>query len=275
MAETQKKSRLAQRLEDLRSKKGGFTKNELLCTAPKDGSRKTIRQVPYIHDPDGNPFFEVYFHYNLAGQRSILCPKHTFGNQCPICELAEQLRNTGTKEAFTMYQKVRAKLRAFSPVIERGNESAGVKLWGYGVQIYEKLMDKFEDPKWGRLSDPVKGRDIEIWTISKDSKENDTDFDQPQFDIFPTQSKLLEKKMDMEKIIKEMPNFLEDRESFPVKSYNELKEIVKKLSTDSVDEDSTSGDADLNFPPETDEKEEVSEDGEDTDIDDRLRKLLG
>lgn len=272
MAEAQKKSRLAQRLEDLKNKKGG-SQNKIFCTAPKNGSKKVIRQVPYIHDPDGNPFFEVYFHYNLAGQRSILCPKQTFGNQCPICELAEQLRNTGTKEAFKMYQKVRAKLRAFSPVIERGGDSTEVKLWGYGVQIYESLMEKFEDPKWGKLSDPIKGRDIEIWTISKDSKENDTDFDQPQFDVFPTQSKLLEKKIDMEKLIKGVPNFLEDREAFPVKSYNELKEIVKKLSTDEELEDSSDG-VDLNFS--TDEKEEEETVVvDDDDIDDRLSKLLG
>jgi len=267
MAE-QKKSRLAEELENLRRKNTNTEKSDVFCISPKDGTKKVIRQIPYIHDPDGYPFFKVYWHYKVAGNSSVLCPLKTNGDPCPICEMVDELKNIGSQEAWNMVKKIKARLRAYSPVIERGNEGAGIKLWGYGVQIYEALLEKFEDPKWGHLSDVATGRDIEIWTVPKKTKE---EFDQPQFDVFPTQSKLLAKKVDIEALLKSTPNYLEDdKKAFPVKSYQELKEIVRKFSTDPVEEDET------DFPPEDDsvvvQEEEKSDQG---DFKSRLSNLLG
>ena len=50
---------------------------------PQEGEQD-IRIVP---SPDGDPFKEVFFHYNLPDHKGgILCPKRNDGEACPICD---------------------------------------------------------------------------------------------------------------------------------------------------------------------------------------------
>ena len=95
---------------------------------PEPGKQQ-IRIVPYQHDKD-NPFLEMYFHYNL-GQKNYLSPV-TFGKADPVVEFAEQLKATGNKDDWQMARKLDPTLRTYVPVIVRGQESEGVKLWGFG-----------------------------------------------------------------------------------------------------------------------------------------------
>ena len=262
-------SKLAKRLAKLQDKNSnqGLGKNIWF----KSTEEKTkIRQVPYPHDPDGNPFIEAYFHYNIAGNRSLVCPKETFGDACPICELAEEFRTMGGKDNWATYNKLKAKLRTYSPVLVRGKEEDGVKLWGFGTTIFEALMEKFIDPDWGDLSDPKVGRDLTVWTIPKKSPGNDTDYDKPKMDVSPNQTQLLAKKTDIIKLLEDIPNYLNDGETFPVRSYQELQDIVRKLSN-----------VEDNDPVEVSYKSTaVAESNEDDDDDssalnEKLRKLLG
>lgn len=272
-------SRLAERLKKVQDrKKGGGSKN--FFKSPKDGSHTSIRQVPYPHNEDNMPFIEVGWHYNVAGHRSLVCPQETFGTPCPICDLAEQFLSMGGKENWQIYKKLSAKLRYYSPIIIRGQDEPEVKLWGYGTTIYEELLEKFLNPKWGNLADPVEGRDIEVWTIPKGKAGNDTDFDKPKMDVEPSPSKLLEKKSDMAELIKTVPNYLEDEETFPVKSFNELKTVVAKLADIEVPEDvnlevsepSVSSEV-VEDLPEKDNEGDTS--GGDDELDQELADLLG
>lgn len=263
-------SKLQKRLEKLQEKSG-----EGRNIWFKSSEEKTkLRLVPYPHAEDGAPFIEAYFHYNIAGVRSIVCPKMTHGQPCPICELADEFKNMGTKDSWKMFKKLAPKLRTYSPVLIRGKEEDGVKLWGYGVTIYEALIEKFLDSDWGDLSDPKTGRDLTVWTIKKDGPGNDTDFDKPKMDVSPNQSVLLPKKSDILALLEQIPDYLNDGATFPVRSYQELQDIVRKLSNVEDDEDEESTSTYSAASDDEDEEDDAPANNRSDDLQAKLKKLL-
>ena len=54
---------------------------------PKEGQKYTVRILP---SPDGDPFKEFWFHYDLA-PGGFLCPKKNYGEPCAACEFASKL----------------------------------------------------------------------------------------------------------------------------------------------------------------------------------------
>jgi hypothetical protein len=124
---------------------------------PQDGE-SNIRIVPTA---DGDPFKEKWFHYNVA-QGGFMCPKKNFGEECPVCNFATKLWNEGTEDSKKMAKGLFAKQRFFSPVLVRGEEAEGVRVWGYGKQAYEKLLTIVLDPDYGDITDPEEGNDLKI-----------------------------------------------------------------------------------------------------------------
>ena len=53
-----------------------------------------------------------------------------------------------------------AKQRFFSPVLVRGEETEGVRVWGYGKLAYQKLLGIVLDPDYGDITDPEDGNDL-------------------------------------------------------------------------------------------------------------------
>ena len=257
-------NKLARRLQRLQEKNGGGKNIWFKSTEEKT----KIRQVPYPHESDGSPFIEVYFHYNVAGQKSLVCPKETHGEPCPICELAEEFRNMGSKDAWLQYKKLAPKLRTYSPVLVRGKEDEGIKLWGYGVTIYEALVEKYLDEDWGNLSDVKEGRDLTVWSIPAKSAGNDSDFVKPKMDVTPKATPLLPKKADIVSLLENIPDYLNDGETFPVRSYQELQDIIRKLTDeDDYDEDSSES---YSASADSDDSDDDSD-----DLNAKLSALLG
>ncbi len=124
---------------------------------PQDGENN-IRIVPTA---DGDPFKERYFHYGV-GEQSFLCPKRNFGDDCPACNFGNQLWKEGTEESKQLAKGMFAKQRFFSPVLVRGQESEGVKVWGYGKLAYQKLLGIVLDPDYGDITDPEDGNDLKL-----------------------------------------------------------------------------------------------------------------
>ncbi len=60
---------------------GGGSKSKSSFWRPQDGEQQ-IRIVP---TPDGDPFKNYHFHYNLGNNAGFLCPKKNFGDDCPVC----------------------------------------------------------------------------------------------------------------------------------------------------------------------------------------------
>jgi len=53
-----------------------------------------------------------------------------------------------------------ARKRYYSPILVRGEESDGVRVWAYGKTAYETLLGYVLDPDYGDITDPETGTDI-------------------------------------------------------------------------------------------------------------------
>ena len=57
------------------------------------------------------------------------------------------------------------KLELFAPIIIRGEESEGVKLWQFGKEVYQDFLNMAADDEIGDFTDIVDGRDIKLTTV--------------------------------------------------------------------------------------------------------------
>ena len=142
------------KLDKLNGKGDGGKKN---FWRPEDGESN----IRIVSTPDGDPFKERFFHYGVGGQ-SFLCPKRNFGDDCPVCNFGNKLWNEGTEDSKRMAKQLFAKQRFFSPVLVRGEENEGVRVWGYGKMAYENLLTIVLDPDYGDITDPESGNDLKV-----------------------------------------------------------------------------------------------------------------
>ena len=124
-----------------------------------------------------------------------------------------------------------AKQRFFSPVIVRGEEDAGVRLWGYSKPVYEKLLGLVLNPDYGDITDPEAGTDL----VLRYGKKSGAMF--PSTDLEPRRrsSTLTEDK----ELAKEFINTEIDYATiFPRKTSQEVKEMLDEyLAGDEGNED--------------------------------------
>lgn len=128
--------------------------------------KQLVRFVPSNKNPD-NPFAEIYFHYGI-GKRTIISPLN-FGEKDPIVEFSKELRKTKEPENWKMAKKLEPKMRVFAPVIVRGEEDKGVRLWEFGKEVYQSLLSLAADEEVGDFTDILEGRDIKVETVGPDS----------------------------------------------------------------------------------------------------------
>jgi hypothetical protein len=125
---------------------------------PEDGEQ-VIRLLP---TSDGDPFKEFWFHYNLGKNPGFLSPKKNFGEDDPLNDFIRKLYSEGTDESVKMAKNLNARQRFFSPVIVRGEEDQGVRLWGYGKTAYKELLNLVLNPEYGDITDVNEGTDLTI-----------------------------------------------------------------------------------------------------------------
>ena len=145
------------------SKNGGKSngKNSTMWK-PKAGDQN-IRILP---TSDGDPFREFHFHYNVGKNPGIYCNKRNDGGECAICDFASKLWREGVENDDSTLKneakKLFARKRYYSPVLVRGAESEGVKIWAYGKTAYETLLGYVLDPDYGDITDPQTGTDVKL-----------------------------------------------------------------------------------------------------------------
>ena len=88
-----------------------------------------------------------------------------WGEKDPIVEFAAQLRKTSDKENWRLAKKIEPKARYFAPVIVRGEEDKGVRLWQFGKETYEAFLQLAIDEEVGDYTDINEGRDIKLVTV--------------------------------------------------------------------------------------------------------------
>jgi hypothetical protein len=129
---------------------------------PQDGDQ-TIR---IVCPEDGDPFKQYYFHYNVGKNPGFLCPKKMHGKDCPVCNFAWSTYNdakaAGDTETLKFCKTLFAKERFFSPVVVRGEEDQGIRLWGYGKTAYGEMIGLVTNPDYGDITDVNGGTDLTI-----------------------------------------------------------------------------------------------------------------
>ena len=216
--------------------------NKKLFWKPTPG-KQVVRIVPYKFCPD-NPFIELKFHYGLAGKTYI--SPDTFGRPDPIVEFANKLKKNGSKEDWKTGRNLEPKLRTYAPVIVRGQESEGVKFWGFGKQVYEEILNIINDPDYGDITELTNGRDITV--EFKEAAEAGKNFPETSIRVKPNSTPAVDPaNKELITLLGKQTNIVE---LYKEKSYAELKEILKNHLNPSQD---NSGDSTATGPePETD-----------------------
>ena len=197
---------------------------------PSPGNQ-IVRIVPYKFNKD-NPFIELYFHYDLGG-KNYLSPI-SFGRPDPIEEFAQKLKSTGSKDDYRLGRKIEAKMRTFAPVMVRGEETQGVKFWGFGKTVYQELLSIIADPDYGDITDPVNGRDVAV--EFKTAEETGASFPSTSIRVKPNQTPITEDASVLESIKETQKNITE---IYQERSYDELTQALNDyLNGDSSSESS-------------------------------------
>jgi len=136
----------------------GRGNNKSMWFRPQDGEQ-VIRIVPTA---DGDPFKEFWLHYSVGKNPAFLSLKRNYGQDDPIDNFVRALYNEGDEESIKMAKSISAKQRFFSPVLVRGEEDKGVRIWGYGKQVYEQLLNLVLNPEYGDITDVDTGTDLTL-----------------------------------------------------------------------------------------------------------------
>ena len=184
---------------------------------PQPGNQ-IVRIGPYKFNKD-NPFIELYFHYDLGG-KNYLSPI-SFGRPDPIEEFAQKLKGTGSKDDYRLGRKVEAKMRTYAPVVVRGEESQGVKFWGFGKTVYQELLSIIADPDYGDITDPVNGRDVAV--VFKTAEETGKSFPSTSIRVKPNQTPITEDASLLETLTESQKNITE---IYQEQSYEDLTQAL-------------------------------------------------
>jgi hypothetical protein len=160
---------IKQRLNALQSNQNTSKKEKIDYTKvywkPKQEGKYQIRIIPSKNNPK-NPFQEVFVHYGFS--KFPIYALTNWGEKDPIVEFAAKLRTTNDKENWVLAKKLDPKMRIFAPVIVRGEEDQGVRLWEFGKEIYMQLLGIAEDEDYGDYTDINEGRDFTVDVVKGD-----------------------------------------------------------------------------------------------------------
>ena len=207
-------------MDSIRRKLGqlsGANSKRNIMWRPEEGEETTVRLLAYP-DNDGQPFKELMFYYNIGNNPGLLAP-YQFGKPDPIQELINKLRDDGSKESYELAKKLYPKMRCFAPVVVRGEEDKGVRLWAFGKQLYQSLLNYMLDEDYGDITDVTDGNDIRINCFKAPGKMWATTEVRPR----PKSSPLSESDDQIKKWTSSIPRV---DDMYEAKSYEELERIV-------------------------------------------------
>ena len=216
-------SKLKQKLDTLQSKPQGGQKTDysLIYWKPTIGKQQ-IRIVPSAFD-SSNPFVELKFYYGITNK--VMISPANFGEKDPIALFAGKLREGEyNKENYVLAKKLDAKNRIFVPVVVRGEEDKGVRLWQFGKLVYEELLALAVDDEIGDYTDIVGGRDLTVETVGPEA--TGTPYNKSSVRVRLKTSPLSEDAALVEKWTSEQPNPKGDL--FKRYSFDEMKVALEK-----------------------------------------------
>jgi hypothetical protein len=225
---------LKQKLGNLNAPKnsGGKTYEKIDYTKvfwkPQVGNY-TIRIVPAKSNKQ-NPFKEVYFHYGFA--KGPVLALNNFGEADPIMEFAAKLRQSKDRDNWALAKKLDPKMRVFVPVIVRGEEHLGVRLWEFGKEVYKSLLGFAADEDYGDFTDIQDGFDFKIDAVAAEvaGRKVVSCTLRPR----PKSSPISEDANLVNKWLEEQPDIMTINRK---REYNDIKELLAKwLNPDAEEE---------------------------------------
>jgi len=212
---------IKQKLDGLQQKQQTGPKKDysLIFWRPTVGKQQ-IRIVPSAINPK-NPFTELKFYYGITNK--VMISPLNFGEKDPIALFASKLREEYTKENYVLAKKLDPKVRIFAPVVVRGEEDKGVRLWQFGKTVYEELLSLAVDDEIGDYTDIVNGRDITVETVGPES--TGTPYNKSSVRVRLKQSALSEDSSLVEKWTKEQPD---PTKEFKLFTFDEIKSALEK-----------------------------------------------
>ena len=198
--------------------------------------KQTVRIVPSAYDP-AFPFKELKFHYGIGKYPMIALSN--FGKQDPIEEFVKELRKTNDKDNWSLSGKINPKTRIFAPVIVRGEEDKGVRLWGFGVTIYKALLALAEDEDVGDFTDVINGWDM----VVEQSQGNP--YPETSVRIKPKQTPLSDNNDQVDLWLKTQPN---PTEEFTQYDYDFIKKQLQNYLNPGSEETESTSTTDSSLP---------------------------
>lgn len=200
---------------------------------PQEGEEATIRLLAFTDNDDGLPFAERWFYYNIGNNPGLLAP-YQFGSPDPIQELITKLRDEGTKESYELAKKLYPKARYYAPVVVRGEEDKGVRVWSFGKTVYQSLINIMLDEDYGDVTDPDSGRDIKVICTKAPGRQWAT-----------TEVRPRGKSSSLSENIKQVKQWTDNIPSlenmYEVKSYDALSKIVNDWLNGDTEESTSFG----------------------------------
>lgn len=156
-----------------------------------------------------------------------------FGEKDPIKIFSDELKKEFSKENYSLAKKLEPKVRIFVPVIVRGEEEKGVRLWQFGKSIYEELLNYAIDEEIGDYTDVVNGLDMKLTTVGPEVTK--TSYNKTTIRPKMKNSKLSSKKDEVELWLSEQPDPMEQFKRF---TFEEMKDSLQKwLAPDETDDE--------------------------------------
>jgi hypothetical protein len=226
-------SLLKQKLDGLQQKQssgGQKTDYTKIFWRPPVG-KSQIRIVPSAYN-SSLPFTELKFYYGITNK--VMISPLNFGEKDPIALFAKKLREGEyNKENYVLAKKLDAKNRTFVPVIVRGEEDKGVRLWQFGKKVYTDLMALALDEEIGDYTDIAAGRDITVETVGPEV--TGTKYNDSSVRVRLKTTPLSEDSSKVEEWLKTQPN---PKELFKRYSFDEMKSALEKwLSPEDANEE--------------------------------------
>ena len=222
---------IKQKLDALQSKSTGTQKTDYstIFWRPTVGKQQ-IRIVPSAYNSK-NPFTELKFYYGITNK--VMISPLNFKEKDPIALFAQKLREGEyNKENYVLAKKLDPKTRVFAPVIVRGEEDKGVRLWQFGKLVYEELLSLAVDEEIGDYTDVATGRDLTVETVGPES--TGTQYNKSSVRVRLKQTPLSDDAALVEKWKTEQPDPNAEFKKF---TFDEMKSALEKWLAPETDEE--------------------------------------
>jgi len=157
-----------------------FVKQKLADNATKGAKREKVDYSKIFWKPKAGkyqirilpnkfrkewPLREIQMHYGFS--KGPILSLTNWDESDPIVDFAQTLRKSSDKEDWQLANKISPKTRYFAPVLVRGEEGQGVRLWEVGKLINDQLMGIAADEDYGDFTDITDGRDFTVEAVEE------------------------------------------------------------------------------------------------------------